>query len=69
MEERAGPHGNRTLEIDASISVASSLPGPKAMLVLCLNVSDRQLERRLCPVEHRFAAAGATLKDRKAERV
>ena len=51
------------LEIDASISVTSPPPGKNAMLVLLVNLDGKHVERRLCPVEHKFAAAGALLKE------
>ena len=57
------------LEIDASISVTSSPPGKNAMLVLLLNLDGKRVERRLCSVEHRFVAAGASLKERELQQV
>jgi hypothetical protein len=61
--------GVARLEIDASISVASPPPGKNAMLVLLLNLDGKRVQRRLCSVEHRFVAAGASLKERELERV
>jgi hypothetical protein len=61
--------GVSRLEIDASISAASPPPGKNATLVLLLNLDGKRVERRLCPVEHRFAAAGASLKEGELERV
>jgi hypothetical protein len=58
-----GSAGTPRLEIDASISVASAPPGKTAVLVLLLNLDGKYLERRLCPVEHKFAAAGASLNE------
>jgi hypothetical protein len=58
-----GSAGVPRLEIDASISVNSPPPGKSAMLVLLLNLDGKHVERRLCPVEHKFAAAGASLKE------
>lgn len=57
------------VEIDASISAASPTPGRHAMLILLLNLGGKRVERRLCAVEHRFAAAGATLRESELERV
>jgi hypothetical protein len=61
--------GVSRLEIDASISVASPPPGKNATLVLLLNLDGKRVERRLCAVEHRFVAAGASIKEPELERV
>lgn len=57
------PTGVLTLDIDASISTASPPPGPRAFLVMLLDLRQQRIERRLCPVERRFAATGAALKN------
>jgi hypothetical protein len=48
-----------TLDIDASINASSDAPGRGAVLMLRLNLDGARVERRLCAVEHRFAASGA----------
>jgi hypothetical protein len=61
--------GVSTLEIDESISVSAPSPRQNAMLVLILNLGGPRVQRRLCTVEHRSVAAGATLRDHELERV
>jgi hypothetical protein len=53
-----------TLDIDASINASSDPPGRNAVLMLRLNLGGPQVARRLCAVEHRFAASGAVPLDR-----
>jgi hypothetical protein len=55
---------SKSLDIDESISIDSEEPGRKTALMLVLRVGSSWVERRLCPIEHRFAAAGAKVRER-----
>lgn len=59
-DARMTPNGEVELSIDAHISGLAEEPGPGASLTLTITLEHpaRSLVRRLCPVEHRFAATG-----------